>query len=84
MYVSRPAVLALACAALLVGCTVKETPLPSGQPCEDPRPEICTMNYEPVCGFTAEGNSETHSNACSACSDPKVIGYQEGSCAAEQ
>jgi len=83
MSVTRPAVLVLACGALLVGCTVKETPLPSGQPCEDPRPEICTMNYEPVCGFTAEGISETHSNACSACSVPEVIVYQEGSCADE-
>lgn len=32
--------------------------------CQDLRPEICTANYDPVCGHLADGNFETHANAC--------------------
>ena len=70
-------------ALLLAGCAVTETPLPAGHPCEDPRPQVCTMNYEPVCGYTAEGTAETFSNSCSACSNPQVVVYQGDKCAAE-
>ena len=30
--------------------------------------EICTMEYLPVCGYMADGTSETYGNACGACS----------------
>jgi hypothetical protein len=63
--------------------------------CRSPRPEICTLNYLPVC---AERDTnircikapcpateyKTYSNACSACSDPKVLGYKLDSCEAAQ
>lgn len=59
--------------------------------CEEPRPEICTQEYAPVCASRDTGircvkapcpASEwiTSSSACTACSDPKVYGYFPGSC----
>ena len=52
-------------------------------PCQEPRPEFCTMHYEPVCGVMAGGESKTYSNACGACSDREIKGYIEGACAAD-
>lgn len=48
--------------------------------CEDPRPEMCTMQYDPVCGQLDDVTYKTYSNACSACSDRKVIRYRPGEC----
>jgi len=59
--------------------------------CEDPRPELCTMDYRPVCALRDTGvrcvttpcpstEWNTYSNACSACSDPAVRGYKYGEC----
>lgn len=54
--------------------------------CQDPRPEICTMNYDPVCGVREEEGKETfetYSNGCSACSHGEVRGYRPGACEAD-
>lgn len=48
--------------------------------CADPRPQLCTMNYLPVCGVLEDNSKKTYSNACSACSDEQVVGYSEGEC----
>jgi hypothetical protein len=48
--------------------------------CTDPRPELCTMNYLPVCGARIDHTSKTYSNGCSACSDAEVVGYIAGKC----
>ena len=59
--------------------------------CQDPRPEACTQQYDPVCGLRDTGircittpcpSSEwkTYSNSCTACSDPDVSGYWPGEC----
>ncbi len=48
--------------------------------CEDPRPQVCTMQYDPVCGLTSDSQHKTYSNACSACSDANVSGYSPGAC----
>lgn len=42
--------------------------------CTDPRPEICTQNYAPVCGVHEDGSRQTYSNSCTACSNPAVVG----------
>ncbi len=48
--------------------------------CEEPRPEICTMEYLPVCGKLIDGSLKTYGSGCSACSDKKVTGYKPGPC----
>lgn len=84
--------LAIACSA---GCSA--TSLDASEAveleyvCEDPRPQICTMDYRPVCALRDTGvrcvttpcpSTEwaTYSNGCSACSDARVTGYVSGEC----
>ena len=43
--------------------------------CTDPRPEICTAQYDPVCA-----GGVTYSNGCAACSDAAVQSYVQGAC----
>ena len=53
--------------------------------CTEPRPEVCTMDYTPVCGLRNVAGKEewkTYSNACSACSNPAVTGYKKYACEA--
>ncbi|WP_320837900.1 hypothetical protein [Zhongshania sp.] len=60
--------------------------------CETPRPQMCTREYLPVCGHVDTGircittpcpsqRHQTYGNACSACADDKVMGYEQGDCA---
>lgn len=48
--------------------------------CSNPRPEICTLDWTPVCGATSTGSTKTYANACNACSDKEVVGYVSGEC----
>jgi hypothetical protein len=48
--------------------------------CGENRPEICTMEYVPVCAELDDGTRKTYSNACSACSDKDVVRYQINPC----
>ena len=49
-------------------------------PCRSPRPQVCTMSYQPVCGERGDGGRRTYSNGCKACMDPDVAGYRPGPC----
>jgi hypothetical protein len=49
-------------------------------PCTEPRPQVCTQDYRPVCAELQDGSFKTFSNGCSACSDPAVTGYRDGAC----
>ena len=51
--------------------------------CTNPRPEVCTMEYAPVCGYTDSGQ-KTYASGCTACSDKSVNGYTEGECEADK
>jgi hypothetical protein len=62
------------------------------QQCQPPRPEMCTREFVPVCGHVDTGircvttpcqseKHHTYGNACTACADSKVIGYEQGDCA---
>jgi hypothetical protein len=47
--------------------------------CTEPRPQICTMEYNPVCAKL--GNTrKTYATGCTACSDPDVSGHYPGEC----
>ncbi len=49
--------------------------------CKDPRPEVCTMDYNPVCGLRSDGTEiKTFGNACTACSEKETIEYKTGEC----
>jgi len=59
--------------------------------CKDPRPEMCTREYRPVCAKRDTGvrcvttpcsSTElvTKPTGCAACSDKKVFGYTLGAC----
>ncbi len=48
--------------------------------CQAPRPQMCTRQYDPVCGIAADGVRKTQGNACSACSDAAIVAYVSGEC----
>ncbi len=59
--------------------------------CEEPRPQICTREYRPVCATRFTGTQcvttpcpateeKTYATGCTACADAKVIEYSEGAC----
>jgi hypothetical protein len=48
--------------------------------CTEPRPEVCTMDYQPVCASLENGSRKTYSNGCNACSDLAIISYHDGTC----
>jgi len=48
--------------------------------CKNPRPQICTMIYDPVCGVSNSGVQKTYASACTACSDENVLAYEKGEC----
>lgn len=61
--------------------------------CTEPRPEMCTRDYRPVCATVDTGircittpcpstEQRTYGNACSACGDKKVISHVPGECSA--
>ncbi|WP_373080691.1 hypothetical protein [Zhongshania sp.] len=89
--------LLLLAGGLLSACATSQnapaTPVVEGfTSCETPRPEMCTREYRPVCGHVDTGircvttpcpaqRHQTYGNACSACADEKVMGYEQGDCA---
>jgi hypothetical protein len=48
--------------------------------CTEPRPQMCTREYRPVCATLNDGTQKTYANGCTACSDPKVKGHFPGPC----
>lgn len=95
------ATLIVALAAGLMGCTAtaedpnEQASAPSGDElaeyCEDPRPEMCTHIYLPVCALRDTSvrcvtepcpstEWKTYGNQCAACSDSKVIGFNKEAC----
>ena len=71
-------------AVLLVGCANSSPAMKAvadgAQVCEDPRPQICTMDYRLVCGNLADGSRKTYSNGCGACSDAAVVSWTDSAC----
>jgi hypothetical protein len=48
--------------------------------CSDPRPQVCTMEYAPVCARLVAGGEQTYSSPCNACADDAVASYSSGTC----
>ncbi len=76
------AVLLLAGASVKPGARQSEKPDSSATPvqCMEPRPQICTMEYIPVCATLRNGTRRTYSSGCTACADPNVTSYQPDRC----
>lgn len=83
--------LSLMALLLTTGCAMTGGPSEGSQraqldvQCQDPRPEVCTFEYQPVCALRESDQSagrewETYSNGCTACSDVTVIGYKAEPC----
>lgn len=73
-------VLSLGALILLGGCATAPT-IPAGmEACGEPRPQICTAIYAPVCAVYEDGSRKTAGSACSACGDPEIIGSTPGEC----
>ena len=46
----------------------------------DPKPEVCTKEFVPVCGVISDNLLKSYPNKCTACADKMVIGYKKGEC----
>jgi hypothetical protein len=82
--------------ALLGGCvqaqpSVTET-FENSTACKDPRPQMCTREYQPVCAKKDTGircikapcpsiQRVTYANDCTACSDLNIASFKAGACA---
>ena len=53
---------------------------PDVSQCVEPRPEMCTQDYTPVCGVHNDGSRQTYSNGCTGCANPDVVGVIPGPC----
>ena len=66
---------------LLSGCLVQPAPTPSLlTQCSQPRPQVCTMEYAPVCARLNAGGKKDYASACNACADDAVSSYLAGTC----
>ena len=78
-----PARLPLLCLALILAACASRATLPnSATRCTEPRPQLCTMQYLPVCASTVDASAPgtTYANACAACADPAVAWHRPGTC----
>lgn len=71
----------------LASCVIYTKPEVTDEPlkfdminCEEPRPQICTREFRPVCGLQASGQYKTFPAACDACSKKEVSSYYKGVC----
>lgn len=75
-----PRILILFVAPYFAGCDTNKVNETLDTMCSEPRPEACTMEYVPVCGYKLDGTYKTYSNGCSACTDKEIIGYKNDEC----
>lgn len=88
----------LTLALALVGCELTDkmsmgensekskTELPEAlNRCPEQRPQMCTQQYDPACGYfdpqeERESVNHTYGNSCTACTHEEVIGFIPGEC----
>lgn len=71
--------ISLCLCGLLAACA-NDTPRSDLERCTDPRPQICTREYSPVCATLTDGSRKTYANGCTACADTAVIGWIMSPC----
>jgi hypothetical protein len=64
-------ILLSACASLPEGSTA----------CTEPRPLVCTMQFQPTCAVLSGGGRKEFSSPCTACADAAVAAYVASPCA---
>ncbi len=73
-----------ACCFALGACansaSEKVVPAAGATICKNPRPQVCTMDYRPVCATFKDGSAKTYSNGCGACTDTNVTFWVEDAC----
>ena len=71
---------------LLSACngTVTSETSSGGVACVDPRPQVCTMEYNPVCAVVIDGTNKQYSSPCNACADDAAKSYLPGACSVEE
>ena len=80
------AILGAVLVCLLGGCASSPAQLPApvvaggGNACPDPRPQVCTMEWAPVCASRVDSLTKTYASACNACADDQVVDYLDGEC----
>jgi hypothetical protein len=75
-----PALIPAFCLAM-AGCNSSPpAPVISGTQCTEPRPQVCTMEYAPVCATRTGGARADYSSGCNACADDAVSSYEQGQC----
>ena len=52
----------------------------AGTECADPRPQVCTMEYNPTCATLVAGGIKEYASGCNACADDAVASYVPGAC----
>lgn len=75
----RPALI-LAALLLIAGCATRPETPPLVTQCDTTRPQVCTMEYDPVCAQLVAGGRKTYSSPCNACADDTVSGFMRGAC----
>jgi len=66
---------------VMAGAAQAQQPLPAlSTSCTEPRPQVCPMIYQPVCGVKKDGSKRTFSNGYAACGDAAVESHTAGDC----
>jgi len=65
------------------GAATSRSSSSEGIACVDPRPQVCTMEYNLVCAVLGDSRSKQYSSPCNACADDAVESYVSGACFVE-
>ena len=67
---------------VLTACVNSPAPEPEapGTQCIEPRPQVCTMEYNPVCATLVAGGTKEYASGCNACADDAVSAYLPDPC----
>lgn len=76
--------IAAACVLAACGNNPAQEPELPGTQCADPRPQVCTMEYNPVCATLVAGGTKQYASPCNACADDAVSAYLAGPCPVDE